>query len=272
MSKVYLLVNKWDFNKFDPILVSPHPETNTFAVIDGSHRMLAAGIRKEPYVLAVLTEGLPENPSERKLEEAKLFAGQGEEVDKLNKYQKHRAYVTLGIKKYCVLDNCIKGRKLLLSTHELKNLSKEKQDALKAADYKVLSGYSAAVQAAALVNGEETLTNILDIIEETEWHKAVNGYAAMVISSVKNVLNIHDNDPRVVKAIIGFFKPMEPNTFFAKAHAKYPGRKAAERLTIYLEEEVAKRLGIQPLYTGGDLRKVTSVLNSQRYHANGTEN
>lgn len=44
-------------------------------------------------------------------------------------------------------------------------------------------------------------------------------------------------------------------------------------LTMYLEEEVAKRLGIQPLYTGGDLRKVTSAINSQRYYrATGTEN
>lgn len=46
MEKVYSLVRKWDFNKCEPILVSPHPETATFAVIDGSHRMLAAGIRE----------------------------------------------------------------------------------------------------------------------------------------------------------------------------------------------------------------------------------
>ncbi len=34
MEKVYSLVRKWDFNKCEPILVSPHPETATFAVID----------------------------------------------------------------------------------------------------------------------------------------------------------------------------------------------------------------------------------------------
>ena len=66
---------------------------------------------------------------------------------------------------------------------------------------------------------------------------------------------------------------MEPDTFFARAHARYEGRKEKERLAMYLEEEVAKRLGIKPLYTGGDLRKVTSVINSQRhYGATGTEN
>lgn len=30
MEKVYSLVRKWDFNKCEPILVSPHPETATF--------------------------------------------------------------------------------------------------------------------------------------------------------------------------------------------------------------------------------------------------
>lgn len=271
MEKVYSLVRKWDFNKCEPVLVSPHPESCTFAVIDGSHRMLAAGIRKEKYVLAVLTEGLPTNPMERKMKEAELFSEQGENVDHLSPSHKHRAYVTRGIKKYCVLDNCLKGRRLLLNAHELKNLPKDKQDALKAADYRVLNGYSAAVQAASLVNGEETLNNIFDIIENAGWHTSTNGYAANVIWPVKSVLNLHDNDPRVVKAIVALFRPIEPDTFFANAHAKYPVRKEKERLVMWLEEEVAKRLGIQPLYTGGDLRRVVVGLNKQRYGATGTE-
>ena len=44
-------------------------------------------------------------------------------------------------------------------------------------------------------------------------------------------------------------------------------------LLLSLIHIFAKKLGIQPLYTGGDLRKVTSVINSQRYYgATGTEN
>lgn len=210
---------------------------------------------------------------ERKMKEAALFSEQGDDVDKLSLAQKHRANVTMGVKKYCVLDNCLKGRRLLLSVHELKNLPKEKRDALKAADYKVLTGYAAARDAAALTNGEETLNNIFDIIEKAGWHTEPNGYAANVIRPVKSVLNMYDNDPRVVNAIIGIFEPIKPNTFFADALSKYHGRRPAEYLTMHLEKEVAKKLGIQPLYTGGDLRKVTSVINSQRYYgATGTEN
>lgn len=273
MQKVDALTRKWDKNKCDPVLVAPHPETSTFSVIDGSHRMLAAGALKQDGVVAVLADDLSDDPTKRKIQEAELFSEQETNTDHLSPSHKHKAYVTRGIKKYCVLDKCIKGRRLLLNAHELKNMTKEKQDALIASDYRVLTGYNAAVQAAAMVNGEETLNNIFDIIEEAGWHGATNGYGANVITPVKSVLNLHDNDPKVIKAIVGFFKPMEPDTFFARAHARYEGRKEKERLAMYLEEEVAKRLGIQPLYTGGDLRKVTSVINSQRhYGATGTEN
>lgn len=272
MDKVHALTRKWDANKCDPILVAPHPETNTFSVIDGSHRMLVAGALHMEGIVAVLADDLSDDPTERKIQEAELFSEQETNTDHLSPSHKHKAYVVRGIKKYCVLDKCIQGRRLLLNAHELKNMSKEKQDALRASDYCVLTGYNAAVQAAAMTNGEETLTNIFNIIEEAGWHGATNGYGANVIVPVKSILNLHDNDPKVIKAIIGFFKPMEPDTFFAKAHAKYEGRKEKERLTMYLEEEVAKRLGIQPLYTGGDMRKVTSILNVQRYGATGTEN
>ena len=61
--------------------------------------MLAAGIREEKYVIAVLTEGLPVDPMERKMKEAALFSEQGDDVDKLSLAQKHRANVTMGVKK-----------------------------------------------------------------------------------------------------------------------------------------------------------------------------
>lgn len=62
-------------------------------------------------------------------------------------------------------------------------------------------------------------------------------------SPSKSVLNMHDNDPRVVNAIIGIFEPIKLNTFFADALSKYHGRRPAEYLTMHLEKEVAKKLG-----------------------------
>ena len=58
----------------------------------------------------------------------------------------------------------------------------------------------------------------------------------------------------------------EPNIFIANALARYPKRKATEGRIIYLEQEVARRIGEAPMYYGGDMRKVTSAINVQHAH------
>lgn len=266
MSKVKDLAGHWDENKCDPILVSPHPETNTFAVIDGTHRFLVKGIYKEDMIVASIAIGLSEDPKERQVQEAELFSEQNTHVDHLTPANKHKAYVKRGIRKYCILDECIKGRKLLISPYELKNLPQAQQDALLSDGYRILSGYSDAVAAAALNNGKEILTNILDIIEKSGYNLAPNGYSSKVIRPVKAVLNMHGNDPRIVRAITEYFIKTEPNIFIANALARYPKRKATEGRIIYLEQEVARRIGEAPMYYGGDMRKVTSAINVQHAH------
>lgn len=263
MSKIYDLANHWDENKCDPVLVSPHPETCSFAVIDGTHRFIVKGIRKEEMIVASIATGLSKDPNERQIQEAELFSEQNTHVDKLSPADKHRAYVKRGIKKYCVLNECLNGRNLLISKRELKNLPKEKQDSLIADGYKILTGYSAAVSVAAMTNGKEVLTNILNIIEKSGWNLAYNGYSSDAIRPMRHVLNMHKNDPRVIRAITDFCLHTEPNLYFAAALAKYPKRREVEGLTIYLEEEVAKRIGEAPMYHGGDMRQVSSALNAR---------
>ena len=264
MSKVYDLVRHYNENKCDPIQVSPHPETGTFAVVNGAHRMMVAEIRNEKGIEAYLMTGLSEDPDERRLLEAEIFVTQDEGIDNLKISQKHKANVKRGIPKYVVLDECLKGRKILINPRLRSNLPEPEQDKYK--DHRVLSGYSAALSAAGLVNGKETLTNIFDIIEKTGWHYAASGYSAKVIIVLKSILNLHDNDSEIVNAIHSFLINIEPQEFFAKACAKYPNRKEKERLCLYLEQEISKLLGREPLYTGGDMRLITAGKNCRQYY------
>ena len=130
--KINALVREFNTNLCDPILVSPHPETHSFAVIDGSHRMVACELKGIKNITAVIAEGLPADPHERKIAEAVIFCEQAVNIDHLSPAHKHRANVCRGIKKYVVLDECMKGRKLLLNIHELKNKTKEEQDKMRA--------------------------------------------------------------------------------------------------------------------------------------------
>lgn len=264
MSKVYDLVRHHDANKCDPIQVAPHPENYSFAVVNGAHRMMSAEIRNASGIEAYLMTGLSEDPEQRRLQEAEIFVTQDEKVDNLKVSQKHKANVMRGIPKYVVLDECLKGRKILINPRLRSNLPEAEQDKYK--DYRVLSGYSAALSAAGLVNGRETLTNILDIIERIGWHDSAAGYSANVILTLKSILNLHDNDISVVRAIQAFLINMEPQEFFARAYVKYPNRKTKEQLCIYLEQEISKLLGREPLYTGGDMRLITSGKNSRQYY------
>lgn len=271
MSKIDDLVHNFNMNKCDPILVAPHPETSTFAVIDGTHRVLAFEIMNKGSICATIAEGLSDNPEERSKEEAEIFCGQGINVDRMAPTHKHRAYVKMGVKKYVILDECMKGRKLFLNIHEFKNLDKEKQDELISEGWRVLSGYTALLAAAAHSKGKEMVTTIFDIIEKSGWHSATNGYGTNVIRPVSAILNMHDFDPAVTQAIINVFSTMEPDLFMSKAHAAYPGRKEKERLTMWLEKAVAKKLGVEPIYTGGDMRKVASKYNGAKRNASASD-
>ncbi len=254
--KINALVREFNTNLCDPILVSPHPETHSFAVIDGSHRMIACELKGIKNITAVIAEGLPADPHERKIAEAVIFCEQAVNIDHLSPAHKHRANVTRGIKKYVVLDECMKDRKLLLNIHELKNKPKEEQDQMRADGWRVLSGYTAALIVAARTEGKRDLNNTFDIIERCGWRDASNGYGSNAIKAIAGVLNIHASDPIVVGAIIKFLSTMEPDGFFARAHVRFPERKEKERLVMYLEVEVSKLLNREPLYTGGDMRKM----------------
>ena len=249
------LAKDFDKNKCDAVWGVPHPEEFTISVVDGMHRVIATNIRKEGIVVKLI-QGLSDDPEQRRIEEAFLFVTQNDRAENLRITQKHKANVLRGIKKYVVLDECLKDRKIVIDSHILKNLSDDLRDTM--SDYRVLSGYSAALQAAALVNGRETLNNIFDIIEASGWRESASAYSANVIRTLKSILNLHNNDPKVVQAIINYFTPMEPMEFFARAYAKYPARREKERLCVLLEREVSKRMKQKPLYIGGDMRSVTS--------------
>ena len=260
--KIYSLVNHFDQNKCDPIQVSPHPETYTFAVTNGVHRMMCAQIRKESGIEACIMTGLSSDPEQRRIQEAALFATQTDQVDNLSASQKHNANVVRGIKKYVVLDECIKERKLVVDCKLIRNLPKEKQDEM--ADYRVLTGYTAALATAGLVDGKAILTNILDIIEKSAWRNSACGYSVDVIRTLQSILIMHNNDNKIINAIIDYFVHIEPKEFMAQAYAAYPSRTQKERLCILLEKEIAERTGEKPMYTGGDMRLVNSSNNFTR--------
>lgn len=262
-NKVKSLAINWDDNAMDPIAVVPHPETHSFAIVNGLHRAMAIILMNtmtldkkkiKNGIEAVILKGFSEDPEKRRIEEATYFAKQMDQVENLTVAQKHRANVLRGVKRNVVLQECIKDRKLFISRKEWRNLSEEEK--AEKADWGIITGFTELLCAAAMPDGYRITNNILDIIEKVKWNLNPWGYRGDIIRTVKTILTLHQNDPKVVQAIIDYFAPMDPKEFVSRAYEKYPARKEKERLDMLLEEEVAFLLKIEPIYTGGDIRMV----------------
>ncbi len=272
MNKVRSLIKNFDIDKCDPILVAPHPETCTFSVINGSHRLLAFNEKGIKKIGAVIADDLPEDPKKRRIKEARLFCEQDIEVDRLSQAHKHKAYCLMGVKRNLILEKCIKGRKLVIDNNILKNKGEEKCEQLKSDGYRFITGYSDMLVAAANSRGEELVNTILDIIEKAGWRNLPNGYASYTIRPIAAVINLHNFDPNVTQAIINVLSRTEPNSFYSDADAAYKSRSNRKEIyTMYLEREVADEMGVEPIYTGGDRRKITSKYNRAKRNASASD-
>ena len=103
--RINKLLNKWNTLKLMPIIVVPHFETCTFAVVDGKGRTMAAKIKRLETLPALAIMNAPREDNEDRLKfEASYFSEQGTEVEKIKKYEQHQALVINGDEAAVVLD------------------------------------------------------------------------------------------------------------------------------------------------------------------------
>ena len=246
-AKISNLVNKWNGNKMDALRVSIHPEENRFAIIDGCHRFFSAEILElKGLECEVLT--LSSDPTERRVQEAALFATQNDETDKLTPLEKHKANCLRGIKENIVLQKIIDKYDVLLKPEKGRGRAKVGH----------LAGFSAALQVAKI--GESVLDNTFNIINSSRWNLAINGFHSNVIYSISCALRLHPAyTTEAVQALIDYCIQIEPEKFMAEAITQYPERKIKEALVLVMEDKVCEALNIPRVYFGGDLKQAIAA-------------
>ena len=246
-TKIRNLTNCWDDNKMDALKVSVHPEANEFSIIDGYHRFTAGKTKGFNGFSCELIQGLSENPEERIIQEATLFATQNDEVDILSPVEKHKANVLRGVTENIVLQDIINKYNIPLKTNPSHGKVKIGH----------LAGYTCALRIAK-VYGEEMLDDIFYIICESRWNIAARGLSANVITSVANMLKFHPSHREEIKSeLIKYFKPIEPDKFLASAMDKYPERKEKERLSLFLEDHLCEQIGMERTYIHHSTSKIS---------------
>ena len=241
--KINQLVKGWNPNKLDALKGNLHPETCQISIIDGYHRVEAMKILGLPGLVIEILQGLPEDPEERLIAEATLFATQGDEIDKLTPVQKHKANVLRGIKENVALKEVT----------EKYHINLKKNPSHGRVTTGELAGFTMAL-GVAKTSGKNMLDDVLNILCAARWNLSNAGLSANAISFVYNLLRLHpENKKEVSNTLVNMIEDIEPNQLFAQAYTKYPNRKERERILMYVEDEICERLRINRVYTGGSI-------------------
>ena len=176
---VYNIALNWDDNKCDVIRVSYDEKYYMFNVVDGQHRAAAAKMRGIPFIVCEITTGLNESS------EARMFVDCNIGRKKLNPYDEYKA-------------------NQYISESDDNDLSRlDKRIAKVCEDYNVAVNKSQGCGVLKTVpharkimkrEGEEGLSFIFEVIQDSHWDKFPNGYSYVVMEALRKVYNLHMDD------------------------------------------------------------------------------
>lgn len=238
-SKINKLVNSWDKNLMNPILVSPHKEEALFYIVDGFHRADAAKRMGFTGIEAEVLVDLPENPEQRLVAEAKLFGNQLKAVDKLTPIQSHNANVLAGVTANILLERI--AEKYNVNIKPANCQSREKR-------VNTVTAFATALRVAK--KGEQLLDDIFDIICYAGWNMGTEGFTNWIIQALSNILSMHPDMREASKtALKEYFRTREVENVLAEAIVKYPLRKKNAQMTLLLEDYLHTTIGMPYVYT-----------------------
>lgn len=237
--KINNLVDSWNKDLMNPILVSPHVEEAMFYIVDGFHRVEAAKRMGLAGIEAEVLFDLPTDAKERLVAEAKLFGNQLKAVDMLTAVQSHNANVLAGVTANILLERIAEKYNVNMKPANCK--AREKR-------VNTVTAFVTALNAAK--KGEQLLDDIFDIICYAGWNVGTDGFTQYVIQSLSNILSMHPDMRDASKtALKAYFRTREPELILAEATVKYPLRKKSAQMTLFLEDYLHTTIGMPYVYT-----------------------
>lgn len=237
--KINKLIDSWNKDLMNPILVSPHVEEAMFYIVDGFHRVEAAKRMGLAGIEAEVLFDLPTDTKERLVAEAKLFGNQLKAVDMLTAVQSHNANVLAGVEANILLEKI--AEKYNVNMKPVNCKAREKR-------INTVTAFVTALNAAK--KGEQLLDDIFDIICYAGWNMGTDGFTQYVIQSLSNILSMHP-DMRVASktALKAYFRTKEAELILAEATVKYPLRKKGAQMTLFLEDYLHNTINMPYVYT-----------------------
>lgn len=229
------LVKNWDDNKCLPLSGVPHWEEGKVYLFDGYGRWIGSQLLKKPKkeldVMVILNA--PKDIIKRRIYEAKMYAFQNKNVAKMTPLQKHGAMLLMHDKPTETLE-AMKNK----YGFEYKA---EKGDR----EAGVLGSYTENLSLCKIDNGA-CADYVYSIIRDSGFDRKANGYVAYVIRALRDIYNIYASDREATKQMLSEeFRKMMPINLKANALTKYPILDFRTAVSLYVEDMVVERLGLE---------------------------
>lgn len=231
--KIKNLIKNFDERKLGPIVVTPHPETCSFSVVDGKGRLTAAyRIGGITHLNAIILCDAPEDPKERLKFEAEYFMMQDRENEKVSDAEKHLPRLAIEDTSALVLEDAL-DRYNLTFVEEKGRRSK-----------RVIGSYS-EYYGIAKKHGSDGLEFIFSIIENAGWAETADAYNSATTRALRNMYTAYpEKREQMHKFLSDKLREYEVDLFISHSRATYPMREQRVAVTLYMQDLVCKELNI----------------------------
>lgn len=234
------IAENWDDSKCNVLLVSYDENNGCFNVMDGQHRAAAARMRGVDYLVCEIFTSMTVS------KEASLFVAQNENTKKLTPFDTYKANQFIETEE----------------DSELSKIDKRISRVCKGFDVKVAktngAGTLKSVPVARSIikrDGEEGLSFIFSVIQESHWDNYKEGYGSDLMSALGKIYFTHKHELKVIKSrLCSFFSQSNPSELEALGNNNYPNLTRRARLDAILADIIK-----EPDSPKKELMKVTKI-------------
>ena len=219
---VYRIAENWDDHECDVVKVSYDRLFPCFNVINGQHRCSAAKMRGIKFVVCEIETGM--NTSS----EARMFVTENTNSKRLNPFDEYKA-------------------NQFIADEDDNDLSRlDKRIAKVCDDYNITVKQSQGCGVLKTVpharkimkrEGEDGLSFIFEVIQDSHWDKFPNGYSYVVMEALRKIYNVHNDDLDAVKRkLVSKLSTSSPREIESIGNGRYPNLGRTARWDAVLSE------------------------------------
>lgn len=230
--KIKKLIQNFDENLMDPIILVAHPEDNTLLCVNGFHRtsaLVALGKSEAPATILMFHGSL----KERTRFEVDLFLKQSISTEPLKEIQMHSARLEIGDIPATTIEKLCKEYGITVVPTKGHRAAR------------VLGSYNSTYEIAQTKGGSERLAEIFKVLDIAGYMEEANGLSSKIMVPVGNIIKEY---PFVTKELGEMMRTMSPNILMSKAVASYPERGWRVQLTLYIQDWVVDTYHVEPRY------------------------